>query len=432
MFLHDLQIALRSFKRHKALTALMILAIALGIGAAMTTMTIFKVLAGDPIAQKSKRLFHVQLDPRPASASAANDEPLEQLARRDAEDLLRERRGHRQALMNSGTVAVQTESAAIAPFKVPARFSSADFFPMFDVPLRYGRGWSEEDDQRRATVAVIGARLNDKLFGGANSVGKRLRVEGHVFTIIGVLDDWRPTPRFYDLSSGAYANPEQVFLPFATALDLELRHNGRLDCFDEAVDPFALDAPCTWIQYWVELQTPAQAAAFKTSLDDYSARQRAAGRDLRRSNTRLRNVMQWLDHNRVVPSDVRLQLWLALGFLLACLLNTVGLLLAKFMRDSGEIGIRRALGATRAAIFTQALVEAGAIGMAGGIGGLSLTWLGLWGIRQQPVDYAPLAHLDLSMLAATLAAAVLASLLAGLLPAWQAARVTPAMQLKTQ
>lgn len=172
MFLHDLQIALRSFKRHKALTALMILAIALGIGAAMTTMTIFKVLAGDPIAQKSKRLFHVQLDPRPASASAANDEPLEQLARRDAEDLLRERRGHRQALMNSGTVAVQTESAAIAPFKVPARFSSADFFPMFDVPLRYGRGWSEEDDQRRATVAVIGARLNDKLFGGANSVGK--------------------------------------------------------------------------------------------------------------------------------------------------------------------------------------------------------------------------------------------------------------------
>lgn len=432
MFLHDLQIALRSFKRHKALTALMILAIALGIGAAMTTMTIFKVLAGDPIAQKSQRLFHVQLDPRPASTGAASDEPLEQLTRRDAENLLHERRAHRQALMNSGMVAVQTESAAIAPFKVPARFSSADFFPMFDVPLRLGRGWSEEDEQRRATVAVIGARLNDKLFDGTNSVGKRLRVEGHVFTIIGVLDDWRPTPRFYDLSSGAYTNPEQVFLPFATALDLELRHNGRLDCFDEAIDPFALDAPCTWIQYWVELQTPAQAAAFKTSLNDYSARQRAAGRDLRRSNTRLRNVMQWLDHNRVVPGDVRLQLWLALGFLLVCLLNTVGLLLAKFMRDSGEIGIRRALGATRAAIFTQALVEAGAIGMAGGIGGLSLTWLGLWGVRQQPVDYAPLAHLDLPMLAATLVAAVLASLLAGLLPAWQAARITPAMQLKTQ
>jgi hypothetical protein len=57
----------------------------------------------------------------------------------------------------------------------------------------------------------------------------------------------------------------------------------------------------------------------------------------------------------VVPGDVRLQMWLAFGFLRVCLVNTVGLLLAKFLRRSGEIGVRRALGASRAEIFLQCL-----------------------------------------------------------------------------
>lgn len=140
--------------------------------------------------------------------------------------------------------------------------------------------------------------------------------------------------------------------------------------------------------------------------------------------------MEWLDYKEVVPGDVRLQLWLAMGFLLVCLLNTVGLLLAKFLRRSGEIGVRRALGASRGAIFAQCLVEAGTIGLAGGITGLGLAWLGLWVVRQQPVDYAKLAHLDPKMLLLTFALALVASLLAGLLPSWRAIQVAPALQLK--
>jgi putative ABC transport system permease protein len=146
---------------------------------------------------------------------------------------------------------------------------------------------------------------------------------------------------------------------------------------------------------------------------------------------RLRSLMEWLDYKEVVPSDVRLQVWLAFGFLSVCLLNTVGLLLAKFMRRSGEIGVRRALGASRREIFVQCLVEAGTVGLAGGILGLALAWLGLWAVRQQPADYADLAHLDPAMLLTTFVLAVAASLLAGLLPAWQAMQVTPAMQLKS-
>ena len=91
-----------------------------------------------------------------------------------------------------------------------------------------------------------------------------------------------------------------------------------------------------------------------------------------------------------------------------------------------------ALGAPRGEISKQCLVEAGTVGLAGGVLGLLLSLLGLWAVRQQPMSYAKLAHLDLSMLLTTFALAIAASLIAGLLPAWRAMQVTPAIQLKSQ
>jgi putative ABC transport system permease protein len=102
------------------------------------------------------------------------------------------------------------------------------------------------------------------------------------------------------------------------------------------------------------------------------------------------------------------------------------------MRRAPEIAVRRALGATRRAIFGQFLVEAGSIGIVGGVLGLGLALLGLWGVRQNPASYAQLAYLDAPMLAITLVLALVASLAAGLLPAWRACQVTPALQLKSQ
>lgn len=434
MFGYYAQLALHSFKRNKVLTALMVLAIALGIGASMTTLTVFKVLSGDPIPQKSGRLFYVQLDPQPMNSYTPGDEPEEQVTRFDAEQLLRQQKADRQAMMTAGEVTVQTDDASLKPFSVGARFTSADFFPMFDAPLKYGQAWSGQDDQQHARVAVISSKLNDKLFQGGNSVGKSIQAEGNTLRIVGVLDTWEVNPHFYDITTGSYGNVEQVFMPFATAIELKLGRSGNMNCFGSGPtnDPLALNAPCTWIQYWIELDDPAKAVDFKAYLDNYAQQQRQAGRYERPVNTRLRNVMQWLDYNKVVPSDVRLQMWLAFGFLLVCLVNTVGLLLAKFLRHSGEIGVRRALGAPRGAIFSQALVEAGAVGLVGGACGLLLALLGLWAVRRQPTSYAELAHLDWTMLLATLAMALIASLLAGLLPAWRAMQVTPALQLKSQ
>jgi putative ABC transport system permease protein len=76
------------------------------------------------------------------------------------------------------------------------------------------------------------------------------------------------------------------------------------------------------------------------------------------------------------------------------------------------------------------MVEAGIVGLAGGVLGLIIAEAGLWGIRHQPAEYASLAHLDMRMFLFTFVVAVLASLLAGILPAWRACAVSPAPQLK--
>src|SRR5690606_31881831 len=141
---------------------------------------------------------------------------------------------------------------------------------------------------------------------------------------------------------------------------------------------------------------------------------------------------EWLDFRRVVPSDVRMQVWLAFGFLVVCLLNTVGLLLAKFLRRSSEIGVRRALGASRRAIFAQCLVEAGTVGLGGCMLWLGCAQLGLLLIHWQPTGCTYVDHFDWQMLATTFVLAIVASVIAGLVPAWQACQVTCASQLKSQ
>jgi len=433
MFGYYFNLALRSFRRNKVLTSLMVVAIALGIGTSMTTLTVFYVLSGDPLPGRSEHLFYPQMDPASMDGYIAGEEPDEQVTRFDAEKLLREKKGDRQALMTGGGVSIEPEKSGLRPFTSDARYTSADFFAMFGTPFEYGNAWTAAEDDGHARVVVLSKELNEKLFDGQNSVGRNVRIEQNDFRVIGVLKYWRPTPRFYDLNSDRYGEVEAVFMPFSTAVELKFGRSGSMDCWgDSNNDETGLNAPCTWMQYWVQLDTPAKVADYRQYLSNYSDQQHRAGRFERPTNVRLRSVMEWLDFKNVVPNDVRLQTWLAFGFLLVCLVNTIGLLLAKFMRRSGEIGVRRALGASRASIFAQALVEAGTIGLAGGVLGLGLALLGLWAVRQQPASYAELAHLNPLMLATTFALALVASLLAGLLPAWRACQVAPALQLKSQ
>jgi putative ABC transport system permease protein len=438
MFSYYLRLAWVSLRRNPVLTGLMALAIAVGIGASMTTLTVLYLLSGDPLPGKSAQLFYAQVD----SSPYPNDhEPLDRMDDRSALDLWGAHKADRQALIVDSPVKLRAPDSPKPPRMAVLLSTTADFFPMFAVPFQYGAGWSADDDAKKARVAVISAELNDQLFGGADSVGKSVMLRGSEVRIIGVLKPWRPSPLYYAVAGGRfsdgdtadfYSKPEDVMAPYSASLEINDGNFQQFTCWHPPEHPGHLtDSPCVWVSLWVQLDGAAKVATYRQFLADYAAQQKSLGRFIHADNTRLRSLMQWLDFNGVVPGDVRLQNWLAFAFLVICLSNTVCLLLAKFLRRGSEIGLRRALGASRKAIFCQCLVESGLVGLMGGSGGWLLTLLGLWLIRQQQVAYADLAHLDLGMFTATLGLAIAASLVAGLLPALRASRIDPALQLKT-
>jgi putative ABC transport system permease protein len=433
MLNYYLGLAWLGLRRNPVLTALMVLAIAIGIGASITTLTVLRALSGDPLPGRSAAVFYAQLEPREQADYVPGGEPPGQMTYVDAMNLLRDAPAERQAVMAAGAAALQPTRSDQTPFLVDLRFTSASFFSMFGVPFLYGKGWSAADDSEHARVAVISRELNDKLFGGDNSVGKMLRMDNKEVTIIGVLDRWRPSPHFYDLSTGDYTESEDAFVPVDTAIDLRLGLNGGMECWGEPPAGARQRSPtCLWLQFWVELPNAAKARAYEEYLRRYSAQQHELGRFQRPTNVRLRSLMQWLDYQQVVPSDVRLQAWLAFGFLIVCLTNTMGLMLAKFLRRAAEIGVRRALGATRKAVFAQLLVEAGGVGACGALFGLALAAAGLYAIRLQPLEYVSLVRMDGPMLLAAVLLALLSSVLAGIFPAWRACRIAPALQLKSK
>ena len=142
--------------------------------------------------------------------------------------------------------------------------------------------------------------------------------------------------------------------------------------------------------------------------------------------------MAWLDHLKVVPPGVHILQIVGIGLLVVCLVDTIGLMLAKFLRRSGEIGVRRALGAPRSSIYAQFLTEGALIGAMGGVLGLILTVLGMFWLRSRfPENWSVLTQLDVRMLSLTLVIGVVATLVAALYPAYRAARVQPAWQLKS-
>ena len=437
MFAYYLGLALYSLRRNPILIALMVLAIGLGIGASMTMITVLHVMTDDPLPGRSAHLYTPHLDPLPLDyASGGGPDPADNLTWPDAMALLKAKRAARQAAMAGGTMLVRPAQAGLQPFYSNGRYATADIFVMFGMRFEYGGGWSEVDDTNAAHVAVLSDTMARKLFGRADAVGLTAHLGSVDYRVIGVIADWAPAPQFYaDNTGGQYNDADTFFLPLSVAVDQDLPVNGNQSGWgkDEQAQSDMRGASNSWLQFWMQLDTPAQVAAYRQYLIDYSAQQKALGRFERPpKNATLYGLMAWLAHQNLVPDDVQLQLWLALGFLFVCMLNIVALLLAKFLRRSGEISVRRALGARRRDIFLQFGVESAVIGVAGGILGLAIAQLGLWSVRHRPDDYARLAQMDPVMLAGTVALAVFASVLAGLLPAWRACRVTPALQLKAQ
>lgn len=439
MFRYYLLLGMRSLARNPILTSLMVLTLAVGVAASIATLTILHVMSGNPIPHKSDRLLVPLIDNGPIRGYVPGASPDDrQLSYRDALNLRQSGQGERRTPIYDVAGALESPRADLPVEQVNGLAVDADFFPMFDVPFLRGASWTRADEAGKARVVVISKSRSEKSFGQDDPVGRTLRLFGQEFKVVGVLDEWNPMPRYPRLvnsTGGALAGEDAIYIPFLTAVDSELANNASTSCADGDRKPGYqgfLDSECTWIQFWFEVKSAGARGALNDYLQAYAAEQRRLGRLPRGAPVQLFDVMEWLRYMEVVSNDARLAVWLSFGFLLLCLVNTTGLLLAKFSARATEVGVRRALGATRGAIFRQFLVEAGTVGLAGGLVGLALSAVSLALIARHARNLSAVAQMDWTMLALTFALALAASLLAGLLPTWRACKVTPALQLKSQ
>lgn len=435
MFNYYLQLGLHSLKRNPALTVLMVMAIAFGVSASMVTYSVFRAVSGDPIPEKSSQLFVPQIDGWGPQQNDNGKLPGA-LNYVDAMALMRAHQSSRMTLIYSLMLSALPHDANSVPSQATGYAVTGDFFPMFSVPFLYGGAWSAADDDSRAADVVISDAFNQRMFGGANSVGREITLSGHDYRIVGITKHWNPSPRFYAVwGESGFGDPPDFYLLLNRALDLKIDNAGRSSCRGHLTfkswDEW-LQSNCIWLMPWVELDTSTDVARYRQFIEGYAADQQRAGRYGWAPHVALDDVPQWLENEHVIPPESRISLVVALCFLVICLVNTIGLLLAKFMRRASEIGVRRALGATRYEIYAQYLVEAGSVGLAGGVVGLALTAAGMSGVGVlfEP-EIARLAHLDMSLVGLTVAVAVVATVVAAVYPAWRAAQVQPAWQLKS-
>jgi len=445
MFGYYLELAFRNLKRNPGLTALMIGAVALGIAVCVMTLTMYRAMSGNPIWWKNDVLYAVTMDfwdPDEDYFDSKPGLPPQQLTYDDALAVFASDIPKRKVIMHKAVGIVSLDGQQVKPERSLTRVTTKDFFAAFDVPMQYGGAWTDAADTGPEPVMVISRELNEKLFGGANSVGRRVRWNDNEFRVVGVRDHWMPLPTFYDVNNGSLEEPEDVYIPFGWNAALEIYSAGNTNGWKpEEIKTYQdfLHSENIWIQMWVELPDQASHDKFKAFLDNYAQHQKNGGRHPRKLNNRLTQPDQWLVDNEVVGNDDRVLVGLAFAFLAVCLLNTVGLLLAKFLNGASITGVRRALGASRRQIFMQHLVEVGVVSTIGAVLGLLLGAVLLMGLRAlysaDPTDAAgtqALAHVDVGSVVTALVLAFFATIAAGLYPAWRIGRLPPASYLKAQ
>jgi putative ABC transport system permease protein len=303
------------------------------------------------------------------------------------------------------------------------------------VPFQYGSGWDKRADAKPEPVVVIDDATNKKVFGGANSVGKSIRIDDRDFKVVGVIAPWRPTVRFYDLNGDWFQAPEAIFMPLNFTPLMQIRTAGNSDGWRNYTinnfQDFLNAADIDWIQFWVELPTPEKQQAYRDIIDNYVREQKKHGRFQRPLNNRVTNLPETMGDFQVVQPQISAMAAVSVLFLAVCSLNLVGLLLGKFLARAPEISVRRALGASRAQIFLQHIVECEVVGIAGGAIGMILS-IGVLAFLAKVLPGNMPVHLDTRMILASVFLSLVAGFVAGVYPAWRVCTMPPALQLKLQ
>jgi putative ABC transport system permease protein len=350
----------------------MITTLAVGVGVFLANIAIIKSMSADPIPHKSDRIFNVSLniwtghDPR--------EELIEIMRYDDAMHILKnDIATHTMVHYQSQVYTRDIESKSLTRHQADVRATTPGFFPLTDAPFAFGGVWQQD----YAKQIVIGDSLNQQVFGGGNSVGKVLEIDGKPFEIVGVLKPWELKPLFYHVSYGQkFKATDDIYAPIETAMDNEWAINVRnsaTDRINSVSDNRGKNG--YFIQAFVQLENQQQKNAMQEYIDNYSQHRQEQGEHLRVNDNRLLDVNQWLEHQKVVDERMLAFALASSLFLAVCIFNASSLLLARYHSARFETGLRRAVGARIKDVFYQGVVESMLIGLCCAVLTLVFGWL---------------------------------------------------------
>ncbi|MBO6566317.1 MAG: ABC transporter permease [Pseudomonadales bacterium] len=454
MFMLALETALRSIRKTPGVSALVVLAIALGVGITMPMVVLYHNINQNPMPDKSDQLYTTLIYnwfPEMDFWWSGADLPPDLMTAKDARALSTSDIPDRFAMSYNAMIPVRSSDndQAIKPFFSEVRVTSSDFFEMFEVPIAYGGYWDDEADRNVANVAVINPYVNERLFGGGNNVGRSFKISDQVYEVIGILDAWNFTPRLYAL--GNNSRTEGIFVPVSDFRRSHLTPSREVTVGSETpaiFDATYLASETLFADVWVELDSPGEADEWRDFVDSYVLEQKQLGRLQRPMDNRVISATDWLNtapQNTGSKSLYRAFIIVAGFFLVVCIFNLLSLLLSKFMSVASEASVTRALGATRSDIFLRYVLEVMILGLIGGALSLYVASVALRGmvyvyIENLPSDFkqiqgaaiedSPYIQFDMTLLVMTFVLALAASIIAALIPAWRACSAPPAEYLK--
>ncbi len=407
--IQDLKFGLRMLARNPGFTAVAVITLALGIGATSTIFSWIDSTLLDPIPGVSDTSDLVSV-----MKGEVSEHPMPPFSYPDFVDLRKRTRSL------SGLMAYHTDFASLTgngkPERINAGAISADYFSVLGIKPLLGRFLRpvEEEQPGRTPSVVISYALWQSRFGGDPSIiGKAIHLNRILCTIVGVTP-----PSFQGCGTGVRTD---LWVSLVYTGD-QVRQRGNywlnpLGRLKRGVDRRQAQEELNLLMQQIVEQYP----------------------DSHRGPNQITLIPLWrspFGANVYLYKTLPLLFGLAAVLLLLACVNVANLLLVRLVPRRREMALRLAMGASRARLVRQLLVESLLVALAGGVGAMLLTtWSAGTFASFFPPSVLPLTlngHVNPGVLLATLAISVLAAVVFGTLPALRTSRLAPVAVLKEE
>jgi predicted permease len=390
----DLQFAFRNLRKSPGFLAVVILSLALGIGANSTIFSVLDAALYRPLPYPHPEQLVVIWDTEPGRPDSQQPAPIAELndwlaANHSFQDIALTT-GNEDSMMAGIGAAQHIDTQNVTP----------NYFSLISARPQIGRIFFAEEMQDKSIAVVLSDSFwHTKFNADPNILGKTFDIEGSVATIVGVMPHG---------VGGIDGEKIDLWLPIDPKSS---RFADRIDHWPIAVGRLKPDV--TMQQAQAEMNVIAQGIATAYP----------------KTNTGVGEKLQPLRYVLSFGNDYLYQLLGAVAFILliACL-NVANLLQSRTESRRREYALRLALGAERGRLMQQTMIESGVLAALGCLAGIALTFAGVRIFIVMSTDsvfFAERLHVDWRVLGFTVVISALTAFIFGIVPAWQASRTDP-------